>query len=46
VAAIARQRLSKHDLTATDTHTTMEELLEAVCSVQSMQRLYNKSFVS
>jgi hypothetical protein len=29
-------------IATTDTHTTIEELLEAVFSVQSVPRLYNK----
>jgi hypothetical protein len=37
----ARQRLSKHASVAIDTHTTLEELLEAVFSVWSEPRLYN-----
>lgn len=40
-AAIARQQLSKHAPTATDTHATVEGLLEMVSSVQSMLRLYS-----
>jgi hypothetical protein len=35
----ARQRLSKHISTATDMYATMEELLEAMFSVQSMVKL-------
>jgi hypothetical protein len=35
------QRLSKHVPTATNTHTTTEELLEAMSSVQSVLRLYS-----
>jgi hypothetical protein len=30
-------------MTATDTHATIEELLEAVFSVRSLPRLYNES---
>jgi hypothetical protein len=40
--AVARQRLSKHAPVATNTHVTIEELLEADFSMQSMQRLYNE----
>jgi hypothetical protein len=40
---IARQWLSNHHMmAATDTHATIEELLEVVVSVWSMLRLYNK----
>jgi hypothetical protein len=34
--AVARQRLSKDVPTETNTHTTMEELLDAEFSVQSI----------
>jgi hypothetical protein len=41
--AVARQWLSKRNVTAAAlTHTTMEELLEAVFFVQSVLRLYNE----
>jgi hypothetical protein len=36
---IARQQLSKHISVPTDIYATMEELLEAVFSVQSMVKL-------
>jgi hypothetical protein len=35
--AIAGQRLKKHAPVATDMHTTMEELLDTVFSMQSMR---------
>jgi hypothetical protein len=37
-----RPQRSKHLLTAMNEHTTIEELLEAVFSVLSMLKLYNK----
>jgi hypothetical protein len=40
-AAIAGQWRSKHVSVATSKHATMEELLDAVFSVQSMLKLYN-----
>jgi hypothetical protein len=41
--AVARQWLSRrHVMAATDTHVTIEELLEAVFSVRSVPRLYNE----
>jgi hypothetical protein len=33
---------SRHVMVATDTHATIEELLEAVFSVRSLPRLYNE----
>jgi hypothetical protein len=42
-AAIARQRHSKHVSSATDTRTTIDELLEVVSSVRSLPRLYNEN---
>jgi hypothetical protein len=40
---VARQWLSNHHMmSATDTHSTIEELLEMVGSVWSMLSLYNK----
>jgi hypothetical protein len=36
------QWLGKHDSVTTDTHSTVEELLGAVFSVQSMRRLYSE----
>jgi hypothetical protein len=41
-AAIARQRHGKHISTAMNKHETIEELLEAVFSMQSAPRLYNE----
>jgi hypothetical protein len=38
--AVARQLLYRHMSMAMDTHTTMEALLEAVFSMQSVPRLY------
>jgi hypothetical protein len=35
--AVARQRLYKHVSTATDTHATIEEILEALFSVLSLR---------
>jgi hypothetical protein len=40
-AAIARQRLGKHALAATDMQATIEELLEAVLSMRSVPRLHS-----
>jgi hypothetical protein len=40
--AVARQRLSKHFPTATNTHTTVEELLVVVFSMQSVLSLYDE----
>jgi hypothetical protein len=41
--SVARQWFnSRHLMAATDTHTTIEELLEAVFSVRSVRRLYNE----
>jgi hypothetical protein len=42
IAAIARELLGKHASTVTDTHATIEELLEAMFSVCSAPRLYNE----
>jgi hypothetical protein len=39
--AVTRQRLGKHIPAATNTHATMEELLDMVFSVQSVLMLYN-----
>jgi hypothetical protein len=40
---VARECLSsRHMIATTDMHTMIEELLEAVVSVKSMPRLYNK----
>jgi hypothetical protein len=39
--AIARQQLSKHITVAMNMHSTIEELLEAVFSMQSVPRLRN-----
>jgi hypothetical protein len=36
------QRLGKHTPVAKNTHTTTEEPLESVFSMQSVPRLYNK----
>jgi hypothetical protein len=41
--AVAREWLGKHASAATDMHATIEELLEAVFSMRSMQRLYKES---
>jgi hypothetical protein len=42
-APIAKQWLSiRHVIAATDTHTTIEELLEAMISARSVPRLYNE----
>jgi hypothetical protein len=41
-AAIAMHQLSKHAPTTTDTHATVEGLLEVVFSMQSMLRIYNE----
>jgi hypothetical protein len=38
--AVCRQRLGKHVPTATDTHGTIEVLLETVFSTRSVQRDY------
>jgi hypothetical protein len=38
--AVARGRLGKEFSAATDMHATIEELLEAVFSIRSVQRLY------
>jgi hypothetical protein len=40
--AIARQHGHKHVSTATNKHTTIEEMLEAISSVSSVPVLYNK----
>jgi hypothetical protein len=40
---IAKQRLGKHAPVARDMQATMEELLEAMFSMQFIQRLYNES---
>jgi hypothetical protein len=39
--AFARQQHAKHMSMAMDMHAAIEELLEAVFSMQSMLRLYN-----
>jgi hypothetical protein len=45
--AVARQWLSsRHMMAATDTHATIEELLEAVFSVRSLPNLYNEDQLS
>jgi hypothetical protein len=41
--AVAREWVGKHISAATDTHTTIEELLEDMFSMQSMQTLYKES---
>jgi hypothetical protein len=41
--AIARQLHAKQVFVATYTHTTIEELWEAVFSMWSMLKLYNKN---
>jgi hypothetical protein len=40
--SIARKLKGKHVSVAKDMHGTMEEVLDAVFSVQSVPRLYNK----
>jgi hypothetical protein len=40
--SIVRQRLCKHVSATTDTHATIEKLLEAVPSVRSAPRLHNE----
>jgi hypothetical protein len=40
--SIARQRLNKY-CQATDTHATIQEMLEVVFSMRSVPRLYNKA---
>jgi hypothetical protein len=41
--SIASQQLGKHVAVATDTHVTIEELLEKVFSMGSVQNLYNEN---
>jgi hypothetical protein len=41
--AVARQRRDRHLSAATDTHTTLEKLLEAMFSVWYVPRLYRES---
>jgi hypothetical protein len=41
--AAARERLGKHVSAATDTHATMEVLLEKVFFTRSMPRCYNRN---
>jgi hypothetical protein len=41
--AVAREWLNKHASTATDMHTTIEELLQAVFPMRSMQRPYKET---
>jgi hypothetical protein len=40
--ALARQRLDKHLSETTDTHATIEDLLEAVVPLRSVPRLYSE----
>jgi hypothetical protein len=44
--SVARKRPCKHSrcyaMAATDTHATIQEMLEAVLSARSVQRLYNE----
>jgi hypothetical protein len=40
--AVSRQRLGKHVPAATDTHATIEVLLEMVFSVLSVPKCYNR----
>jgi hypothetical protein len=42
--SIARQRLSKQVSVAMDTQTTIEELLEIMFSIQSIQSCYKEEF--
>jgi ubiquinone biosynthesis protein Coq4 len=42
--AVTREWISKHASAATDTHTMIEELLEAMFSMQSLQKLYKAMF--
>jgi hypothetical protein len=42
--SIARQGLSKHVPVAKNMHTAIEELLEAVFSVQSILKLYRGTY--
>jgi hypothetical protein len=41
-SSVARQQLGKHVSAKTDTHATVEELLESVFSVWSIMRLCNE----
>jgi hypothetical protein len=40
-STVAGQRLDKHLSAATDTHATIEELLDTVFSMRSVPRLYS-----
>jgi hypothetical protein len=40
--AVAKQRINKHVSAPTDTHTTTDELLEAVFYVRAVLRLYSE----
>lgn len=43
VVAVARQRIDDHLSAAKDMHATIEEMLEMVSPVQSLQELCSKS---
>lgn len=44
MAVVARKRLGKHILTATNTHATKEEMLEAVFLMRSLSYLIEEQF--